>query len=793
MLGPRPVGAAGPAEGTADELTLRAAGLPADGPGVLEFFRRRAGPAPGREQTEALVRQLADAEPARRDRAAAELVGTGPAAVPWLRRAAKDPDAAATAQAARRCLQALEPPQAAEVVAAAARRLARRPPPGTIPVLVAYLPFADGNAALDEVKAALLAAASRAGAPDAALVAALEDPLALRRAVAAEVLCEAGAGEPRAGLRRLLDDPRPLVRLRAGLALANLREPQAVSTLIALLTELPPAHAKQAAEYLIALAADQAPKAALGETAGSRQACRDAWAAWWKATEGPGLLDEVRKRTLRPDDGAKVVALVRQLGDDAFEAREQAQAALRQLGTAALPALRQAARDPDVEVSTRSRQLLAHLEKDPAASLAPTTVRLVGYRKPPGAAEALLAYLPCTEDEGLQGEVQESLSALAFAAGPADPALVKALADPAPLVRGAAAEALCQGDPAAAYPLVRPLLQDPDVTVRQRAALALAAARDREAVPVLIALLGELPPERSAPAEDYLLTLAGDRAPSIPAGKEGEDRAKRAQAWSAWWADRGPQVELPAVNRFAARAVYHGYTVVTLPQSGQVIELGTDAKPRWQVSGLSNPFDAEVLPGQRVLVAEYGGNRVTERNLRGEVLWQKQVNLPLSAQRLPNGNTFIVTRNQLLEVDRGGKEVLSLGRNMHDVMAARKLRDGQIVLVTQSACLRLDSAGKEQKSFALPNGVGSHHIDIGPQGNVLIPMGWMNKVYEYDADGKTIAEVDTQQPMSAARLPNGHTLVASQVWPPKVIELDKSGKAVWEYQPPTQPGRVKRR
>jgi hypothetical protein len=50
-----------------------------------------------------------------------------------------------------------------------------------------------------------------------------------------------------------------------------------------------------------------------------------------------------------------------------------------------------------------------------------------------------------------------------------------------------------------------------------------------------------------------------------------------------------------------------------------------------------------------------------------------------------------------------------------------------------------------------------------------------------------------QQPVSAVRLPNGNTLVASQTWPPKVFELDRAGKTVWEHQPANRPTRAKRR
>src|SRR5439155_22540262 len=110
---------------------------------------------------------------------------------------------------------------------------------------------------------------------------------------------------------------------------------------------------------------------------------------------------------------------------------------------------------------------------------------------------------------------------------------------------------------------------------------------------------------------------------------------------------------------------YLGYTLIVSQDTGTVLELGADGKPRWQLLNLQGPADAQVLPNGRVLVTEMHGGRVTERNLKNEVVWEKQVNWPMGAQRLPNGNTFIVLRNQLLEVDRGGKEVFVYNRPMH--------------------------------------------------------------------------------------------------------------------------------
>jgi hypothetical protein len=201
-----------------------------------------------------------------------------------------------------------------------------------------------------------------------------------------------------------------------------------------------------------------------------------------------------------------------------------------------------------------------------------------------------------------------------------------------------------------------------------------------------------------------------------------------------------------------------------------------------------------VLSRNRVLVAEYNASQVTERNLKNEILWKKAVPYPMSCRRLTNGNTFIVSRNEITEVDRGGRAVASIKRNMSDISGAEKMRDGQIVMVSnQGFVARLDASGKELKRFNLPNGVGTNYVDITPKGHVIIPQQWNNKIHEYDPDGKQVWEGGIQQPMSATRLHNGNTLVASQWWPYKIYELDKAGKVVWEFQTQNYAGRVRRR
>lgn len=777
-------------EAPSEEQTVRAAGLSTDGTVLLHFFRQRATTV-DQEKVRELVRQLGDASPQKAERAMGELVAIGPAVVPLLRQAAREVDDAALSARARRCLGVLDGTNAGSLPAAVARLVAVRRPAGAAEVLLAYLPFADDAAVIEEVKLALAAVALREDKPEPALLAALADASPLRRAVAAEALCQAGVEEARPALRKLLSDPRPIVRLRTALALAGIREPQAITTLIALLGELPSDLGRQAEEYLVNLAGEQAPKVALGEEQATRAKCRDAWSAWWQATEGANLLEEIKKRTLTDASRAKTTQLIRQLGDDSFEVRQKASAELLEMGQAITPLLRQALGGTDVEVLQRIRKTLDAIEKERLAPLSPVTVRLAALRRPAGTAEVLLAYLPSAEDDTIAGEVQAALAAVALRDGKPDPALVKALADPVDVRRSAAAVALCQSGLTEVQPQVRKLLEDPEPLVRLRVGLALTSARDKEAVPVLISLLAGATQGLSEQAEARLRQIAGERGPKVSLGRDDASRLKCRDAWTAWWRDHGAGVELARPTAAVTRQL--GYTVLSLIENNQVVELGRDGQVRWRLDNIQYPSDVHVLPGDRVLVCEYNANRVTERNLKNEILWTKQVNnSPVSCQRLSNGNTFIATRSGCMEVDAAGKELYHLTRPNGDIMAANKLRDGQIVYTTSSGtCVRMDAAGKELKTFAI-GGVALGNLEVLPNGRLLVSQYNTNKVVEYDLDGKMIWEATVTQPLASCRLANGNTLVSSY-GNFQLLEIDRSGKVVWDFKPGGRPGRVRRR
>src|SRR5437763_1722749 len=116
-------------------------------------------------------------------------------------------------------------------------------------------------------------------------------------------------------------------------------------------------------------------------------------------TDGPALLGYFRRRTVGEAERQRLEQLIRQLGDDAFAARERAADELVRAGLPAVGLLRQAQADADVEVARRAERCLQRIEKVPSTSLSADAARMVAVRKPPGAVAVLLNYLPLADDD----------------------------------------------------------------------------------------------------------------------------------------------------------------------------------------------------------------------------------------------------------------------------------------------------------------------------------------------------------------------------------------------------------
>lgn len=781
----------------AEEAFLKSASLPTSNEYLLQFLKSRTRDRVPEAELNQLFIDLGN--PVLADQAAAKIIAYGPTMVTRLRRAKNDIDQPKLVANATRCLSWIEGKQSLDITLSVLKLLATRNPPKTVETILEFAIYAEEASVLDSISFTLHQLAYANSQANYALLSATTHPHSLIRILAVESLARSNQPKIRAKLLPALQDQQLLVRQRAAIALAKADEIRAVPILVQLLKDAPQKERAPIEEMLTTLAGDTAPRDfPKNDEPATRQKIYDAWDAWWKKVETAEFLNEFRTRTLLVDEVAIAQDLVRKLADGNYRIREKATDTLIKMGPKVLALLRAAVKDTDGEVVRRAEECIAKINTSISKRVPAGIPRLVALRRPANGIDVMLAYVPfADQDESMLNEIRAALTTMALDANQQpDQFLLKSLADPKPEKRALAAEVLMTGVGQAARSEVRQLLTDRNLAVRQAAAVALVSNADSTAVPVLIELLGLLPAGKSWPSQDTLQLLAADTTIPPPATDSETDRKKHRDAWAAWWKENSTKVDITKIMQSPG---YLGYTLVVQVQTnsdGRVIEVGRDGKIRWKIDGLKYPVDAIMLPGERILITEWDGNRVTEYDTRGNKYWKKDGlnGRATNAQRLQNGNTFIATTSEILEVDRAGKEVYRFGINVGITAAYRSVNGEVIVLRNDSKVVRYQTNGTEIATFdSKRDSSWTSGLDLLRNGNIVVTQpNPGQKVSEFTSDGKLVHEWSTPNVTTATRLNNGNLLVAShsgQV----VIEYDRAGKKLWEYRDEFHSFRARRR
>jgi outer membrane protein assembly factor BamB len=403
----------------------------------------------------------------------------------------------------------------------------------------------------------------------------------------------------------------------------------------------------------------------------------------------------------------------------------------------------------------------------------------------------LLNYLPLVDEESVGDEIRNTLAALAVRDGKPDKTMESTLESKEVLKRGAVAEAFARANNKDSRAKMKDFMKkEADNDIKLLIALALVNdGRDKEIVPEVIRLMSEVSSERGWRAEELLWRIAGEDGPPVSLGGDKASNEKARDEWKKWWETNEKKVDLAKLDQESS----YGLTIVCESPFrgglGRVVALGGDGKERWKVTGLNWPMDAVPLAGKKVLIAEHNRNRIVEREIdSNKDLWSENINQPCNVGRLPNGVTWAVGRNQIIEWERGDKsgkkQVFTFLRNEYDIVAGTRLKNGEYCLLTQNQqLLKVDRKGAITKAHGVGgNGVNYYStVDVLPSGKVLVTL--MNAITEFDLEtGKSGWSANYQYATSAVRLRNGNTLVGNQN-NGRIVELDKEGKATkWEYR-----------
>ena len=180
------------------------------------------------------------------------------------------------------------------------------------------------------------------------------------------------------------------------------------------------------------------------------------------------------------------------------------------------------------------------------------------------------------------------------------------------------------------------------------------------------------------------------------------------------------------------------------------------------------------------------------------IVWQHKAPESNDIWVLPNGNLLFSTGKGVLEVTRQNDTVFHYASES-PIFACQRLKNGNTFIGECNAgrLLEVSPEGNIVSDICiLPEGISdgtfafmrnARKLD---NGHYLVAHYGDECVKEYDRAGKVVWQVKIPGgPHSVIRLPDGHTLVAVADKTPRIVELDKQGKTVWEISNKDIPGK----
>jgi hypothetical protein len=393
-----------------------------------------------------------------------------------------------------------------------------------------------------------------------------------------------------------------------------------------------------------------------------------------------------------------------------------------------------------------------------------------------------LAYIPSCNDDNIQDLLGECLGLYLNDQNTPPPALIAASTSSIEEIRTFAGRVLAQSPNEIAQKTCTTLLSDSSVRVRFEVARESIKNQNKSAIPVLIEMMTKVPAEKAEAIDQTLRAIAKDKSPESK-----NDSKVDAAAWNTWWQKEGTQLVL--TPGFKNQEALKNFLVVESfnqeKKSGRVFLVTPSGKTLWEITNLSNPTDALLLPNNKILITEQGANRITERDTKGNISWEKSVTNPFHSQRLSNGNIFIASRNKIVEVGRNGNEIFSFSYPNETILAACKTRTNEYALLSYNGVfLKLDSKGNEvsKSRIPFPTNFGINGGAITQNDRVLVSIPTLNKIMEFNFSGQSTWESTITMPGIPTKLLNGN-VVAPSLNGSKIVEIQMDGKIIYESAP----------
>jgi hypothetical protein len=762
---------------TERELLKTAGFNPANTQTLIPLFKGRSSSIPAKANIEKLIAQLINGNPEEKLAAKKDLICMGDYVISTLKKASGEILDPASEKNLKDCIELLEGKGSENLISSALKVIASEGKTESSEVLFAYLPFAAEEILRNECESTLRALFTTSGT---VFEKTLTDPNPYKRAVAAEILVRKGNPKQISMAKSLLNDTSSLVRTRLVLAFLEQKDRIAMPTALKLLSSDSKDTSTLIETALVTLAGELAIQGPKNDDSISRSINQAAWGGWWKSINEQDLLSVLRESTapmamiaeadkIFKDNNIELIK--KHINSKSFKSNPAMQAFL----------LNRAAFDMNIatliEPDSNAIKLLLQSNQ-----VTPALIRLITLVRPANAIEIILAYIPSCNDDNIQDLLGECLGLYLNDQNTIPPALIAASTSSIEEIRTFAGRVLAQSPNEIAQKTCTTLLSDSSIRVRFEVARESIKNQNKSAIPALIELMTKVPAEKVEAIDQTLRAIAKDKSPESK-----NDSKVDAVAWNTWWQKEGTQLVLtPGLKN--QEALKNFLVVESFNQekkSGRVFLITPSGKTLWEIANLSNPTDALLLPNNKILITEQGANRITERDTKGNISWEKSATNPFLSQRLSNGNIFIASRNKIVEVGRNGNEIFSFSYPNETILAACKTRTNEYALLSYNGVfLKLDSKGNEvsKSRIPFPTNFGINGGAITQNDRVLVSIPTLNKIMEFNFSGQATWESTITMPGIPTKLPNGN-VVAPSLNGSKIVEIQMDGKIIYESAP----------
>lgn len=209
------------------------------------------------------------------------------------------------------------------------------------------------------------------------------------------------------------------------------------------------------------------------------------------------------------------------------------------------------------------------------------------------------------------------------------------------------------------------------------------------------------------------------------------------------------------------------------------------------LTGFTGGVAAQNGPGYAFVACDVDTYEITKFSPAGEATWVYSQVRPIDVWPMTNGAVLVAYLPSARTSNRGGVRMVNAAKETvfdyaynDEIMSCQPMPNGHI-LVNECGVGRvteIDVNGKAIRGFDV-HAKGKGHqtarlIRMTPAGTVLVAECYSHKAREYDFSGTAIHEWDLPMAYGATRLTNGNTLISGYK-PARLVEVDKTGKVVW--------------